>query len=467
MANNNNNNADKWRSEQSGGPGNPWDSIQLQHVPRFFPDSVYAQASTVESPPLPTLDSFSVQHISPVATGMFEVNGQYGQHLETNTTSYQDSQLPQISQRSAMNTSNYHESQSPPVTQPPVGIIQRLYPNNLELWPPPSPWANYVHPFVQKPSSNYNPPHDYSKPSTLFDERVSTPPPPPASEINPCELLDVLKIAGLQCSPSDKGFDGPIPHTNRILHGNPRFCLRPLDFAERREVGLLQILDFGSRILVARRRIKALFVDKTIRIPRDIEEFIQDLGESAGQGRNDVPLKEAVEDLENFLKTVLPTKRPKTHSSDQILNAVHQLFTHAMEAADRAYETARHYRSGREEIDRTYLIFTDYQNIVEYIKAIQAKVIKMYETENEGTFLFTDFETVECLLSDLDRMKLLARRKKWNYPRAEQLGNNEMEKLLERFKVLGREVVKIYRERGVSEEDSEQYYLDCWLSRST
>ncbi|TID25313.1 hypothetical protein E6O75_ATG04518 [Venturia nashicola] len=54
--------------------GNPWDSIQLQHAARFFPDSVHEQASPEESSTLPTLDRDSIPQVS-TASGMFEING--------------------------------------------------------------------------------------------------------------------------------------------------------------------------------------------------------------------------------------------------------------------------------------------------------------------------------------------------------------------------------------------------------
>lgn len=77
--------------------------------------------------------------------------------------------------------------------------------------------------------------------------------------------------------------------------------------------------------------------------------------------------KEAVEDLENYLKTAPPTKRPQAYSSEQILIAINQLFTRAMTEADDNYDRACNYSysHSREIRDKTYEKFTNYRTIVD------------------------------------------------------------------------------------------------------
>lgn len=82
----------------------------------------------------------------------------------------------------------------------------------------------------------------------------------------------------------------------------------------------------------------------------------------------------------------------------------------------------------------------------------------MYEDENKGTFLVIDFEIVECILDDFDKMVLLARRNKWHYPNSEVLGEEEMGRLMKRFKGLGKEVVRICIKRGVGGDAYVNYF---------
>lgn len=499
MASNNDNNADKWQYERNDAQGSPWDSIRIEKVPRFFPDSVYEQATYERAQALPSLEPISTPHVSTVS-GLFEVNGRLRRVWSPPSTPVESSSL-NLDQSTSPTLPPSTFTSAPtirPATPPhgfainsgesyrnqqlmdPLGTSTTSYPE------PPSPFSQFVitntathqdtqatqqptSPFIARAEYHipiHPGPHDYSRPNTLFNERVPTPPPPPPSPIDPWECLDALKIVAFQCSPSDEGNDEPISHTNRLLHGkNPRFCLKPANYAERQEGGLSlsQILDFGARIFASRRKIKSLFVDKTIRIPMEIEDFIQELGESAGKGRNDVPLQEAVEDLENYLKTVSPTKRPQVYSSTQILIAITQLFTRAMTEANEKYEAARRNSYYQREITQASDTFTDSKDTLKHIKEIQDKVIRMYKVENEGPFLVIDFETVECFLCDLDGMEFLARRRRWNYPRAEILGEEEMRMFLERWKGLAREVVRIEIKRGVKEEDYD-CYLASWLS---
>lgn len=480
MADNNNSNADKWQHERNDVQGNPWDSINIKHVPRFFPDSVYEQASTEASLTLPTLDPTSIPQVSTMR-GMFENNGHFRPAWSPSSTLAQSSiptlaqstspsysePRPSSSQPPITTTSNHHDMQAHQVTQPRVGIAQGLYPNNPESRPP---FSNIKHNPQSGREESHNPgPHHNSDPSPPFNGHVPTPPSPPftpySTGIDPWDCLDLLKIVAFQCSPNESGPNAPIPHKNRILHGTPRYCLNPLDFSDQHQTGLQQLLEFGARILAARRKVKALFVDKNITIPMVLEDFIQDLGESAGAGRNGVPLQEAVEDLEGYLRSMVLAKRPQVLSSGQILDATIRLCTRAMTEADAAFEIAKCENFGRDEINRAWRLYINYQEIIGFVESIKAKVMYMYEKENEGPFLVTDFENVESLILHLDRSKLLDRQKKYDLPRWEKLREDDMGKLLKRFKVLGKGVMRILRERGVGEEEySVEHYLDEWLS---
>ncbi|QDS75724.1 hypothetical protein FKW77_008159 [Venturia effusa] len=479
---------DDWHPEQSNAGSNPLNTIEIRHIPRLFPDNVYSQASRGASPPLPTLDSFSVPQVQTVS-GLFGINDllrqarspsstlvqssgfnstrstsptlvpsistsassyfpSFGTHINfgganegqsfvprtgPGLASYSDL-LPQSSSINALSSTEAYPSQA---AQAPTGIVQRPYPDNTDLWPAPSNFSNsIVEEFEDGSKQEHSAPlPDYSKPSTLFYDRVPTPPPPPPSHINPWDCLDALKIVALQCSPSDDGNDPPILHTNPLLHGNPRVCLNPSDFSSRLQIGLATILDLGARIFAARRKIKDRYVDKTIRIPMQLEDFIQELGESAGEGRNGAPLAEAVEDLEEYLRKAPLTKRPQAHSSEQILIAVHHLFTKAMADAG---------MYGRDKDEHDYDEF-----VLKQIEAVAGEIGKMYGMENEGTFLVGDFETVEGMLAEFDGMDVLKRRRHWLYPNSERLGEEQMGVLKVKFGVLGRAVMDIFEKRGV------------------
>lgn len=164
-------------------------------------------------------------------------------------------------------------------------------------------------------------------------------------------------------------------------------------------------------VLLLEKKIKTMFVDNTIRVPRPIEDIIQEIGYASSSHRQEVGLQIAVENLEKHLPTIPFMSRPQAPYSTQIITDLLLIFKrdeqrqkqHVGFLQDELHLHPQPINREEERLHNHTVKFTKIQRLVERIEFVKNTIEKMYLDENK-LFKVLDFKKVECVTVKIGKM---------------------------------------------------------------